>query len=70
MPTNTEPVQYDSFPEKWDAAHASRVLESSIRRVLESRQAPPKEAPAPAPRASSDECCIQAWAFGPGGGRA
>lgn len=69
MPTNTEPVQLDSFPEKWDARAANRVLDAAVRRVLDSRQtisATPRNSPAPAPSVGRD---WRSWAFGPEGGR-
>lgn len=69
MPTNTEPVQLDSFPEKWDAGTANRVLDAAIRRVLDSRQTNlPTSATrsVAAPPAGRD---WRSWAFGPEGGR-
>lgn len=69
MPTNTEPVQLDSFPETWEARAANRVLEAAIRRVLDSRQTilptPAKRSEA-VPSAGRD---WRSWAFGPEGGR-
>lgn len=71
MPTNTEPVQLDAFPKEWSSSAADRVLDAAVQRVLRAeRPAAAPAQPAPARPAVSDDCCLTAWAFGPGGGRA
>lgn len=69
MPTNTEPVQLDSFPEKWDAGTANRVLDAAIRRVLDSRQTNLPKSATRSVAAPSSGRDWRSWAFGPEGGR-
>lgn len=70
MQTNTEPVQLDAFPKEWSADAANRVLDAAVQRVLRSTRAASDNASTPRPPAPPDDCCMVAWAFGPGGGRA
>lgn len=51
-PTQPEPIQLDQVPSQYDAAAVQRVLEASIRRVMERSN---MEAPPAAPVMANDD---------------